>query len=47
MISNHPATRTSYIYIDVEKIMYEEANKVIYVTLEASLLFWTKLSKIL
>ena len=38
-----------FIYTDKlgRKCIYAEANKDIYVTLEASLLFWAKLSKIL
>ena len=36
-----------FIYMDIRSIkcIYEESKKVIYFTLEASLLFWTKLSK--
>ena len=36
-----------FIYMDIRgrKWMCEESNKAIYSTLEASLLFWTKLSK--
>ena len=36
-----------YTYKSRSKCMYSEANKVIYGTLEASPLFWSKLSKIL
>ena len=35
-----------YIYIRWKKCIYAETKKDIYVTIEASLLFWTKLSKI-
>ena len=34
-----------YIYIYPQKIVYSESKTSIYSTLEASLLFWTKLSK--
>ena len=39
----------NFIYTDkrVRKCMYPEANKAVYGTLETSLLFWGKLSKIL
>ena len=37
-----------YLYIYLQKqCIYSEPKKAIYVTIEASLLFWTKLSKIL
>ena len=44
-----PEYYKDFIYTDKcgRKCMYEEAKKAIYGTLEASLLFWAKLSKIL
>ena len=45
----YPEYYKDFIYTDKRgrKCMYEEAKKAIYGTLEASLLFWAKLSKIL
>ena len=42
-----PEYYKDFIFIDKRgrECMYEEANKAIYGTLEASLLFWAKLSK--
>ena len=41
-----PSYYKDFIYIYSHKIcIYEEFKKAVYVTLEASLLFWTKLSK--
>ena len=42
----YPVKYKDFIYIDsCKKCIYAESNKAIYSTLEASLLFWTKLSK--
>ena len=42
-----PAYYKGFVYLDSrgKKCMYAEANKAIYSTLEASHIFWTKLSK--
>ena len=42
-----PAYYKDFIYLDrrSRKYMYAESKKVLYDTLEASLLLWTKLSK--
>ena len=44
-----PSYYKEFIYIDrrINKCMYSEDNKSIYITIEVYLLFWTKLSKIL
>ena len=45
----NPAYYKDFIFIDIHrnKCMYAESKKATYRTLVASLLFWTKLSKIL